>query len=135
MRPTAKFCILQLQVSSHVPFCAQEEREAAVAVVEHMIRDYRSLFSQRKRGRSLFAPSDDADGTAAPAALVAAERAERIPSVAAAVVVPLRQPLSPSKVPAALSAGASSVQSCVAMRRLQSGWLWCSNALPAVSVP
>jgi len=91
-------CIVQMTKLMHAPlFRAQEEREAAVAVVEHMIRDYRSLFSQRKRGRSLFAPSDDADGTAAPAALVAAERAERIPSPAA---VPLRQPVSPSKVSA-----------------------------------
>ncbi len=73
-----------------------------MAVVEHMIRDYRSLFSQRKRGRSLFAPADDADATAAPAALVAAERAERVPSPAA---VSLRQPVSPSKVCTALVAG------------------------------
>ena len=64
-----------------------------MAVVEHMIRDYRSLFSQRKRGRSLFAPGDDADGTAAPA-VVAAERAERIPSAA----VQPRQPQPLSKL-------------------------------------
>ena len=57
--------------------CAQEEREAAVAVVEHMIRDYRVLFSQRKRGRPLFSPDDDAVG-----AVPAVERAERMPSVA-----------------------------------------------------
>ena len=67
-----------------------------MAVVEHMIRDYRSLFSQRKRGRSLFVPGDDAsDGAvAAPAAVAAVERAERIPSPAAQP----RQPLSLVKV-------------------------------------
>ena len=88
---------LQIQIPTPT-LHMQEEREAAVAVVEHMIRDYRVLFSQRKRGRPLFAPADEADG-----AVLAAERAERMPSAPAQPRHPL--PLTNVRAPLRLAYG------------------------------